>query len=125
MKTTLIDELAKTPVNRDGLRSVSPRRLVHQLDESETVERHGHDEERYRVELKLGATFVARAGPAHRQRRQMQHELMMRSLTEHIYGDVRHTLMTEMFPIIADCEDWDAREAMQTVMEKLLEMTKP
>ena len=125
MKTRVIEELAKTPVNRDGERVFTPNRLVVQHDESETVQAHGQDQERYRLELKFVATFVNFPGNAHEQARIHQHRAMVRSLTESIYGDLRHMLHTELMPIAADCPDWESREALMDLASRLLEMTRP
>ena len=124
MKTKLIEELIAEPVEQMRERVYTPNRMVQVAEESEVIEDMAEQQERYRFELKLGARFVLFPGPEYRRERELRHELLIRTITEHIYGDVRLALR-ELYPIVADCADYETREEMLRKIEDLLDMTVP
>ncbi len=123
-KTRLIAELLKEPVARDNRRIHSPRPTVRIVEESETIEDIGEEQERYRFELMLTARFVNRPTPDFKRQREQQYRLLLRSITEHVYNDVRQ-LAFEMYPLVADCTDWKLREKLTEKIEEILDMTVP
>jgi len=124
MKTKLIEELVREPVRRETGRVYAPNPVVIQEEYSEIAEEHGQEQERYTFELKLGARFVNFPGNTHELSRHYQHKILIRTITEHVYHDIRHKLR-EMFPIVCDCADYDAREKLIPAIDELLAMTVP
>ncbi len=124
MKAAIIELLAKEPVKVMGERVMTPNRLVSVFEESKVTINSGQEQERYRFELRLGARFVNFPGPDWVRQRHMQHKLLTRTVTEHIFSDVRHKLR-EMYPIVGDLVDYEAREELSEKIEELLDMTVP
>jgi len=124
MKTAIIELLAKEPVKMMKQRVAMPNRLTVVSEESEVMVDTGIEQERYRFELRLGASFVNFPGSDWERSRHMQHKLLIRTVTEHIYSDVRHKLR-EMYPIVGELADAEAREDLFAAIEELLDMTVP
>jgi len=124
MKTKVIEELIKSPVKVMRERVYTPHRLARIRETSEVSTETGVEQERYRFDLILGACFVNLPGPDWIEKREHQHRLLIRTVTEHIYSDVRHKLR-ELYPIISELADREQREDLFMAVEELLEMTVP
>ena len=124
MKAKIIEELVKSPVKVMRERVHTPHRLVTVRESSEVDTHSGQEQERYRFDLILAAKFVNFPGANWEQARKYQHKLLIRTVTEHKFSDVRHKLR-EMYPVIAELADFEQREELFRAVEEILEMTVP
>lgn len=124
MKTRLIDELHREPIKVLRQRVYSPNRVSAVNETSTITEEMGQQQERYRFELKFGAQFVGLPGPDWKRQRERQYNILIRSITEAVYGEVRAKIY-EMVPDMMDCTDYETRKKLSDHIDGLLAMTQP
>lgn len=122
-KTQLIVELDRAPIKFLGKRadriSMPPAEIVESSEVGET----GYSErEIYRFEAKFGAMFHRLPSEAEVARLPRYRELL-RSVTEGVYGEVRSEAR-KLFPLLADIDNRDLRESIESVAGAILEMTE-